>query len=115
MSVADFIEHFRLERELSGSAFSWRVVPVGETMLHVAIGAVLAALVLLARPNDGNEGAGDWLAVAAPVVFVVLGWADELYYHRRRAMQREHILHTVSHLTAAATLVCFAILRFVRW
>lgn len=113
--AADFAEHFRLERELSGSALRWRVVPLGETALHLAIGATLSALVLLARPIDGNEGARDWLAVAAPVAFVALGWADELYYHRRRAMQREHILHTVSHLAAAATLVSFAVLRFVRW
>lgn len=113
--VVDFAEHFRLERELTGHALRWQVVPPGETVLHFAIGGTLASLFMLARPIDGDPGARDWLAVAAPLVFVALGWSDELYYHRRRAMQREHILHTVSHLAAAATLVSFAALRFTDW
>lgn len=114
--AADFAEHFRLERELTGRALRWQVVPIGETLLHGAIGGTLAMMFLLARPlGDGAPMVRDWLSIAAPLLFVGLGWADEIYYHRRRAMQREHILHTVSHLTAAATLVTFAALRFIDW
>lgn len=115
VSVTDILEHVRLERELTGRFVAAKVVPLGESLLHAAIGATLAALFVLSRPLEGGTTLRDFFVVAAPVLFLALGWTDELVYHRRRAQQREHILHTLGHLAAAAMLVSFVTLRFVDW
>lgn len=115
VSIFDFKEHFRLEMLATGRRLSWVVVPWGETINHVLTGLVLLGLFVLARPIHPPLAARDWYSVLAPGLFFVLGWRDELVYHRRRAAHREDIMHTTAHLAAAAMLASFVAMRMVPW
>lgn len=115
VSVADFAEHFRLEKQLTGRWLAAKAVPLGETLNHAATIAVVASLLVLARPFRRRLDLRDTIVVLAPAAFLALGWRDELVYHRRRAVHREDILHTVSHLAAAAMFAANAVVRLVDW
>lgn len=115
VSIFDFREHFRLEKLATGRRLAWVVVPWGETVNHIATGLTLSALFAIARPIHLPLGAGDWYCIVAPGIFLVLGWRDELVYHRRRAAQREDIMHTTAHLAAAGMLASFVAMRMGPW
>ncbi|GAB5547026.1 MAG: hypothetical protein SangKO_067860 [Sandaracinaceae bacterium] len=115
VAVIDGREHLRLEKHVTGSYFSCVVVPVGESVLHGALALTVAGLVFLARPLPEVIELRDWFVLLAPVLFLALGWSDELIYHRRRALHREDILHTVSHLASGTMLVALFGLRVVHW
>lgn len=115
VSLVDFAEHFRLEKEASGRWLAWTAVPVGETVNHVLTVLVLLSFLVLARPLRPPLAARDWWALVAPAAFLALGWRDELVYHRRRCAHREDIMHTTAHLAAGTMLTAFAVTRFVDW
>jgi len=64
-------------------------------------------LLTLARPLPPSLKMRDYLVLASPALFLVLGWRDELVYHRRRCVHREDIMHTVSHLAAGVMMCSF--------
>jgi hypothetical protein len=105
VSLLDFREHFRLERAATGRWWSTRVLPLGETLNHAATGLVVVAMLVLARPLPSPPQPRDWFVLAAPALFLALGWRDELVYHRRRCAHREDIMHTTAHL-AAGVMMC---------
>jgi hypothetical protein len=111
LSLADFAEHYRLERIATGSFFTFRVVPPGESLNHTATVATILVFLLGARPLPAALEPRDWAVLAAPAIFLVLGWRDEAVYHRRRSVHREDMLHTVSHLAAGVMMVSFALYR----
>lgn len=113
--LTDLAEHFRLERRASGRWFGWRAVSPGETAVHVAIGAVLAALFVLARPVPAEPSARDAFVLGAPLGVLALGWLDELGFHRRRVEHREHLMHTTSHLALGSLVVFFLWVRVYPW
>jgi len=107
ISLVDFAEHFRLEREVSGRWMSWQAIPIGESLNHLAtVGTIVLVLVLGRRPPAEPE-LRDWLVIGAPAIFLLLGWRDEIVYHRRRAVHREDILHTTAHLAAGVMFAGF--------
>ena len=57
----------------------------------------------------------DWVALSLPAAFLLLGWRDELLYHRRRCAHREDIMHTVAHLAAGLMMCSFALSKMVGW
>ena len=99
-SLVDFAEHFRLEKLVTGRRLAAVVVPPGETLNHAATIATVVAALLAARRPAAHPTARDLLVLAAPGVFLALGWRDELRYHRKRATHREDIMHTTAHLAA---------------
>ena len=101
-STADLLEHARLQRAVVGG----RVVPLGESLLHAALVLVLVVLLRAGATHDV-------VVVVGPLAFLALLAIDELVYHRRRVQQREHAIHVVGTLAAAATLATFVALRFV--
>lgn len=111
LSIVDFAEHYRLERIATGSFFTFRVVPLGESLNHTATVATILVFLIGARPLPATLEPRDWAVLAAPAVFLALGWRDEVVYHRRRSVHREDILHTVSHLAAGVMMVSFALYR----
>ena len=115
VSLFDFWEHFRLERAATGRALATKVVPLGETLNHWATGLMLILFIALARPPVSPLAPRDWIVIIAPIAFWVLGWRDELVYHRRRASHREDIMHTVAHLAAAVMMSTLVAMRMVRW
>ena len=116
VSVVDFAEHFRLEKEATGSWFSFVAIPVGESLNHAATTIVLVLLLALARPlRPPPLPVRDWLVLAAPLAFFALGWRDELVYHRRRAAHREDIMHTVAHLAGGVMIASLLAMRLVDW
>lgn len=115
VSIFDFKEHFRLEKLATGRRLSWVVVPWGETINHILTGLALLGLFILARPIHPPLAPRDWYSVLTPGLFLLLGWRDELVYHRRRAAHREDIMHTTAHLAAAAMLASFVAMRMIPW
>lgn len=115
VSFLDAWEHFRLEHHVTGRWIGWTVVPFGESLLHAAIVGTLVATLELARPITSAVALRDWFVLGAPLLFLALGWADELIYHRRRALHREDILHTISHLAAGSMLVSLFVAHVVDW
>jgi hypothetical protein len=115
LSLLDFGEHFRLERAATGRWWAMQVVPPGETVNHAATGLVVVALLLLARPLPSPLAPRDWLVLAAPALFLLLGWRDEVVYHRRRCAHREDIMHTTAHLAAGVMMSAFLALRLLPW
>ena len=105
VSLLDLWEHYRLEHHVTGRWLSFVVIPFGESFVHGLIVSTLVTVVVLARPVQASLEWRDWLVLVGPIVFLALGWIDELKYHRRRALHREDMLHTVSHLAAGAMLV----------
>ncbi|MCH2174052.1 hypothetical protein MK489_24995 [Myxococcota bacterium] len=99
VATLDLKEHLRLEKFVTGRFVAWTVIPLGESALHVGIvGCLLLAVsITLSQPALGSSP-----LLLATLGFFGLGWLDELLYHRRRALHREDILHTVSHLTGGA-------------
>jgi hypothetical protein len=88
----------------------------GGTANHLATISVLIATLLLARPLPRERLAPrDWFVLFAPGLFLALGWRDELVYHRRRAVHREDMMHTVAHLAAGAMLAGFYATRTIPW
>lgn len=114
-SLLDLAEHFRLEREVSGRWLSWQAIPLGESGVHLAVTGVLIGAVALARPLPPEPALRDAFVLASPLLFLGLGWWDELAYHRRRALHREDILHTLSHLAAGALLAFVLIGSLAPW
>ena len=99
VSGLDLHEHLRLEKFVTGRWIEWKVVPLGESVLHSGIvGCLVAALIL----SFWEPPLGPIPLLVATLGFFALGWCDELIYHRRRALHREDILHTVSHLAGGA-------------
>jgi hypothetical protein len=115
LSLLDFWEHFRLEKAATGRWWSMSVLPVGETLNHAATGAVIIALFVLARPLPPSLAARDWFVLAAPALFLALGWRDEMVYHRRRCAHREDIMHTVAHLAAGVMMCTYLSSRLFVW
>ena len=114
LSVLDFLLHAKMEHEVTGRWTGFEVVPPGETVNHVlTVGTVLALLASL-RPAPSRRTGRDWIALAAPAAFFVLGSRDELVYHRRRATHREDKLHAIAHLAAGVMLTAFTALRLQR-
>lgn len=115
VAVVDGREHLRLEKHVTGSYLRSVVVPVGESALHVALALTVIGLVWLARPLPEVLELRDWYVLLSPLLFLALGWSDELIFHRRRSLHREDILHTVSHLASGTMLVSLFALHVVRW
>lgn len=115
ISILDFWEHGRLERELGGHFFTTRALPLGESINHVLTGATVVAFLVLARRPPLAPEARDWLTLCLPAAFLALGWRDELWYHRRRCAHREDIMHTVAHLAAGVMMCSFALSKMVGW
>jgi hypothetical protein len=115
VSIVDFWEHYRLEKVVSGRYFGWTAVPLGESLNHAATTIVLVSMLVLGRPLRLPLEPRDWWVLMAPAVFLLLGWRDELVFHRRRAQHREDIMHTLAHLAAAVMLAGFAASRLVDW
>jgi hypothetical protein len=97
-ALLDFLEHLRLETEIARHPFRAKAIPASESALHGVLLAVNGSVLLLGRPlrRIGRMSAA-WLAVA-PFAFLILGSIDELAFHRRRVLHREHIIHTMEHL-----------------
>lgn len=95
----DLREHLRLEKFVTGRWIAWQVVPLGESILHSGIVSCLLGTLIL---SFWGPTLGPIPLLIATVGFFALGWCDELIYHRRRALHREDILHTVSHLAGGA-------------
>ena len=115
LSLLDFWEHFRLEQAATGRWWSMTVLPLGETLNHAATGLVIIALFVLARPLPPTLAARDWFVLTAPATFLLLGWRDELVYHRRRCAHREDIMHTVAHLAAGVMMCSYLSTRLFVW
>ena len=115
VSALDAHEHFRLEKFVTGRYFGWIVVPIGESILHAAIIGTVIAFTSLARPFAVPFTATDWFLLLAPFLFLAFGWWDELVYHRRRALHREDMLHTVSHLAAGTMIGSLILARMLDW
>jgi hypothetical protein len=115
VSLFDFWEHFRLEKLATGRYLAWKVVPVGETINHLATGTTVVLFLVLGRPIQGGLTVRNVFLLTAPAIFLALGWRDELVYHRRRTAHREDIMHTVAHLAAGTMMATFATMRLVKW
>jgi hypothetical protein len=113
ISIVDFWEHGRLERLLGGSFFSTRALPLGESVNHALTTVAVVGFLLLARRPPAVLEWRDWVALSLPALFLLLGWRDELVYHRRRCAHREDIMHTVAHLAAGTMMCAFALSRMV--
>src|SRR5262249_15458655 len=107
VSLFDFWEHFRLEKAATGKWWSMTVLPLGDTPNHPAPGLVIALLLMMARPLPPILEPRDWFVLSAPALFWLLGWRDELVYHRRRCAHREDLMHTVAHLSAGVMMCSF--------
>lgn len=115
LSLLDFWEHFRLEKAATGRYWTMTVLPPGETLNHAATGLVIVAIFVLARPLPPSLESRDWLVLMAPAIFLMLGWRDEMIYHRRRCAHREDIMHTVAHLAAGVMMCSYLSSRLMRW
>ena len=115
VSLVDFWEHFRLEKQATGRYLTATVLPPGESLNHAATGAVVVATLVLARPLPTVLEPRDWFVVLAPAAFLALGWRDELVYHRRRCAHREDIMHTVAHLAAGVMMCSFLSTKLFVW
>lgn len=115
VSLLDFAEHFRLEKEETGRYGTFEVVVPGETANHVATVATLFSILAFSRTPRRRSNTRDVATLAAPALFLALGWRDELVYHRRRSLHREDVMHTVSHLAAGVMLTSFTARTLVDW
>ncbi len=115
-SLVDFAEHFRLEKAATGHYLRSAVVPPGETLNHAVTIATVVASLALARPVRRRRlGARDLWLLAAPGLFLALGWRDELVYHRKRSTHREDMMHTVPHLAAGVMWTTLYAMRLPAW
>src|SRR3954471_297163 len=115
-SLVDFAEHFRLEKQATGRYLSSTAIPPGETANHGATIATVVSALALARPLPRRRlRARDWWLLAAPGVFLALGWRDEFVYHRKRSTHREDMMHTIPHLAAGVMWTTLYAMRLVRW
>lgn len=97
LGTMDLAEHLRLERDATGHALRWAVVPASESVLHAGVIASNLSL-LFARPFRRRTHLLDvWFGIA-PAVFLALGCADELLFHRKRVPHREAVIHGAQHL-----------------
>ncbi len=96
--LLDSAEHLRLEKALTGHRLRWKAVPLGESALHAGVLASLISAVLAARRPRRRIRGRDRVMVLAPAVFLVVGWLDEILYHRRRVPLREEIIHATEHI-----------------
>lgn len=115
LALIDFGEHCRLEKQTTGRYLSCKAIPLAETVNHVAIVATVIGFLVLARPYGEHAEARDWFVLAFPVIFLALGWSDELVFHRHRTHQRENIIHTTTHAAAAAMFASTVMYRVVDW
>jgi hypothetical protein len=104
VSLYDFYEHARLEKEVTGKWVAWVAVPWVETINHTLTSITVISMLLYV-------GSVEWITVFGPVVFLALGWRDELVYHRRRCAHREDIMHTTAHLAAGVMLAALYAMR----
>ena len=115
-SLVDFAEHFRLEKAATGRYLASAVVPVGETLNHAATIATVLSSLALARPVARRRlRARDAWLLAAPGVFLALGWRDEFVYHRKRSTHREDMMHTIPHLAAGIMWTTLYAMRLAKW
>src|SRR4051812_14798924 len=110
-ATVDFWEHLRLEKVATGRWLAWQAVPPAETFNHGLTTVTLAIMLLLVRRPPPVLELRDWVCLAAPMIFLVLGWWDEVVYHRRRCEHREDIMHTVSHLAGGGMVTPLYMLR----
>lgn len=115
ISVVDFREHFRLERELTGRSLAAQAVPIGETINHAGSILIVGLTLVLPRTVTAALEPRDVVALLLPLAFLALGLRDEIVYHRRRAAHREDILHTTAHLCAGAMFAAWMPLRLIPW
>jgi len=115
MSLIDFAEHFRIEKQLTGRYLGTRFVPLGESVNHLLTTACVVGIFALARPLTAPLETRDWVLLTLPALFLAFGVRDELVYHRRRSYHREDILHTVSHLSSGVMLACYLPSALVDW
>lgn len=115
LTAVDHAEHLRLEKKATGRYLRWSVVPPGESALHLGLLATNTSALLLARPIRRPMGPADLWLLAAPAVFLALGWSDELIFHRKRAPHREHMIHTTEHLAEGVMWAALYAKRLVRW
>lgn len=115
-SLADFAEHFRLEKAATGRYLASTVIPPGETLNHAATIATVVTTLALARPVRRRRlRARDLWLLAAPGLFLALGWRDEFVYHRKRSTHREDMLHTIPHLAAGVMWTTLYAMRLPKW
>lgn len=114
VACLDLAEHLRMEKELTGHYLRWDAVPLRESAVHAAIISVNVSSLALARPVRKPERPHEFWVLAAPAVFLALGWIDELAFHRRRATHREDIIHTTEHLAEGVMWTTHYALRFSR-
>jgi hypothetical protein len=112
-ATVDFWEHLRLEKEATGRFLAWQAVPLGESLNHAGTTVILVAMLLLVRRPPPVLEARDWLCLAAPALFLALGWWDEVVYHRRRCEHREDLMHTVSHLAGGVMVTALYMMRLL--
>jgi hypothetical protein len=74
-----------------------------------------ASALVLARPPRRPLAPRDWWVLVAPAVFLALGWADELRYHRRRAPHRENVIHATEHIAEGVMWTALYASRLPRW
>jgi hypothetical protein len=114
VSLFDFREHFLLEKEVAGRYLAWKAVPPGESINHALTVLTLLTVLIFARRPPPVPELRDWVTmVIAPALFFILGWRDELVYHRRRSVHREDIMHTTAHLAAGVMLSSLVAMRFL--
>jgi hypothetical protein len=115
MSMIDFCEHFRIEKQLTGTYFGAEFVPVGETINHGITTLIIVMLFVLGRPLSFPLEMRDYILLSLPGLFLFFGVRDEVKYHRVRSHHREDIMHTVSHLSAGVMLASYMAVTLVDW
>ena len=114
-ALLDLVEHLRLEKGATGRLLSCEIVPRTETAVHAALIATNLSVLGLVRPLRRPMGLREGWILLAPVVFLALGWADELVYHRKRAPRRENVIHAVEHLAEGVMWTALYATRLVSW
>lgn len=115
LSMTDFYEHFRIEKQLTGRYTSAQFIPVGETINHALTSTTVVLMFVLSRPLRAPLETRDLVFLALPGIFLILGLRDEFVYHRRRSYHREDIIHTSSHLCAGIMVASYYMASAVDW
>jgi hypothetical protein len=74
---------------------------------------VIIAMIVWVQPVVGSiDRLPMVVTLFGPLAFLVLGWRDEIVYHRLRTAHREDIMHTTAHLAAGLMLASLYAMRF---